>query len=160
MQILKSGIKIDLVEIRHFEGIIGYFLPESFKDFYLNSNGGIPCKGWWDGTDDYDAVRVKKFKPLAGSRHVEEHDTAFMENCYLAMVKRNVIPKRLLPFAIDVGGNFFCFDLIEGNVCYYTTDSFDSDASIAVNQAKACRWLEKSFQDFIQNLKDEDDIGY
>ncbi|MBF7142713.1 MULTISPECIES: SMI1/KNR4 family protein [Pseudomonas] len=160
MQILKSDVKIGLAEIRFFEDAIGYCLPEAFRNFYLKNNGGLPSKDWWDGSDEYDAVRVKKFKPLAGSRHVEEHNTAFIENCYLAMVKRNVIPKTLLPFAIDDGGNLFCLDLIEGNVCYYTIDSFDSDASIAVNQARACRWLEKSFQEFIENLKDEDDIGY
>ena len=74
------------------------------------------------------------------------------------MVSKKVIPNTLLPFAIDDGGNFFCLDLTDGNICFYANDSFDSDSSYAANHAKAYRWLASSCDAFIKGLKDESEI--
>ncbi|WP_164608620.1 SMI1/KNR4 family protein, partial [Pseudomonas viridiflava] len=78
----------------------------------------------------------------------------------VAMVAKTIIPKTLLPFAIDDGGNFFCLDLADGNVCFFATDSFDSELSAAANHAEAYRWLSNSFEEFVSGLKDELDLEF
>jgi hypothetical protein len=68
------------------------------------------------------------------------------------------MPKTLLSFAIDGGGNFFCLDLTGGNVCFYATDSFDSESNYAANHAKAFRSLASSFDAFVDGLKGESEV--
>ncbi|QNH14286.1 SMI1/KNR4 family protein [Xanthomonas sp. SI] len=69
-----------------------------------------------------------------------------------------VLPaSRLLPFANDCGGNFFCLDLDTGAVRYFTTDTFDIELSPEQNQAHSERPLCPDFLQFVQGLIDEED---
>ncbi|QGT84324.1 SMI1/KNR4 family protein [Pseudomonas coronafaciens] len=156
----KSDSTIGNSELEHLESVVGRSLSEAFKQFYIKHNGGIPNKDWWDSNDEYEPIRVKRFKAVASEISVDAADTKFLGGCYISMVKKEVIPKTLLPFAIDDGGNFFCLDLADGNVCFYATDSFDSEKSTAINQTEAYRWLAISFEKFVENLKDKTDIYF
>ncbi|WP_044422852.1 SMI1/KNR4 family protein [Pseudomonas syringae group genomosp. 3] len=144
--------------LSELESTIDHTLPDSFKEFYIKHNGGIPNKDWWDSDDDHEPLRVKRFKAVAPENLPDTNETRLLGGCYITMTEKDVIPKNLLPFAIDDGGNFFCLDLIKGAVGFYATDSFDSKSSIAINQAGAYRWLASSFEQFIAGLKDEGDI--
>lgn len=158
IQLSKSEPAIDISDLEFLESSIGYSLPEPFRKFYLGQNGGVADKDWWDSGDEYEPVRVKKFKSVAKFGADDAADTKFLGGCYAAMTLKNVIPQTLLPFAIDDGGNFFCLDLTDGNVCFYANDIFDPNSSFSTNHAKAYRWLASSFQDFIEGLKDESDV--
>ncbi|MGF6110226.1 SMI1/KNR4 family protein [Pseudomonas frederiksbergensis] len=158
IKLYKSEPTVCMSDLDLLENDIGHPLPEFFKDFYVEQNGGASDKDWWDSGDEYEPVRVKKFKSVAVSGADDAADTRFLGGCYNAMTSKDIIPQTLLPFAIDDGGNFFCLDLTDGNVCFYTTDSFDPESSFAANHAKAYRWLANSFDVFLKGLKDESDI--
>jgi len=158
LQMSKSDPKVSSSDLALLEDEIGHVLPESFKVFYLTHNGGVADRDWWDSGDEYEPVRVKKFKAVAASGALDAAETKYLNGCYAVMTSKGVIPETLLPFAIDDGGNFFCLDLIDSNVCFYATDSFGSDNSYATNHAKAYRWLASSFDAFVEGLKDESEI--
>ncbi|MGN8274940.1 SMI1/KNR4 family protein [Pseudomonas sp. SMN5] len=82
-----------------------------------------------------------------------------MLSTYQLMLKNQVLPAHLLPFANDWGGNFFCLNLDTGAVSYFTTDNFDSDLSPEENQARSERPLCSDFLRFVQGLVDEEDVG-
>jgi cell wall assembly regulator SMI1 len=158
IKLSKSEPTVYRSDLEFLESSIGHRLPESFKAFYLEQDGGVSDKNWWDSGDEYEPVRVKKFKSVAVSGADDAADTRFLGGCYVAMTSKDVIPQTLLPFAIDDGGNFFCLDLTDGNVCFYATDSFDPESSFSANHAKAYRWLASSFEVFVKGLKDESGI--
>ena len=158
IKLSRSEPTVCMSDLGILESNIGQQLPEFFKDFYLKQNGGISDKDWWDSGDEYEPVRVKKFKSVAVSGADDAADTRLLGGCYVEMISKNVIPQTFMPFAIDDGVNFFCLDLTDGNVCFYATDSFDPENSFAANHAKAYRWLASSFDAFVEGLKDESEI--
>lgn len=137
-------------DLDHLESVIGCKLPASFRAHYLKYNGGMPERAYWVGEDDYEPIEVAVFKPIA-------HGDYTLLSSYRLMLQKQVLPARLLPFANDLGGNFFCLDLDTGAVSYFTTDTFDSDLSPAENQAKSERPVCPDFLQFVQGLIDEED---
>ncbi|SEU11805.1 SMI1/KNR4 family protein [Pseudomonas graminis] len=158
LKVSKAEPPVGLTDIESLEVIVNIQLPKDFKEFYLRNNGGVPDKDWWDSEDEYDPIRIKKFKAVASKDDPAAQDTNFLGGCYALMTAKDVIPSTLLPFANDDGGNFFCLDLKKGNVCFFATDSFDSECSPATNHANAYRWIAKTFGSFIEGLKDESEI--
>jgi len=158
LKVHKSEPSISLPDIELLEKTVNHSLPEDFKKFYLTHNGGIPDRDWWDSNDNCDPVRIKRFKAIAKTNEAYSNDTKYLDALYTTMTEKKVIPRTLLPFAIDDGGNFFCLDLTENNICFYATDSFDNNISPESNHANAYRWLTNSFESFINNLKYESEI--
>lgn len=138
-------------DLDHLEFAIGKKLPTSFRNHYLKYNGGMPARGYWVGEDDFDPIEVAAFKPITIG------DSTVLST-YQLMLKKQVLPAHLLPFANDWGGNFFCLNLDTGAVSYFTTDNFDSDLSPEENQARSERPLCSDFQRFVQGLVDEEDV--
>jgi hypothetical protein len=158
IKLTRSESQISKSDLVVLEGQINTKLPMSFKEFYLANNGGVSNKDWWDSDGKYEPVRVKKFKAVAPLSVDDALDTKYVGGCYQTMTSRNVIPATILPFAVDDGGNFFCLDLVEGSVCFFATDCFDSDLTTTENHMNAYRWLTESFEAFLSGLKDESDI--
>lgn len=158
LKVSKAESAVGQADIECLEAIINSRLPEGFKAFYLRNNGGVPNKDWWDSEDEYEPIRIKKFKAVASKDDPAAAETKFLGGCYALMTAKGVIPRTLLPFANDDGGNFFCLDLKKGSVCFFATDSFDSECSSETNHANAYRWIAKTFDSFIAGLKDESEI--
>ncbi|MCE5995362.1 SMI1/KNR4 family protein [Pseudomonas sp. KCA11] len=158
IKLSRSEPQINKMDVELLEGQLSVQLPDFFKQFFLKNNGGVPDKDWWDSGDDYEPIRVKRFKAIARVAATDSLDTKYIWSCYQAMTARKVIPATILPFATDDGGNFFCLDLVEGGVCYFATDSYDADLTIAENHLNSYRWLAGSFDDFVSGLKDETEI--
>ncbi|MBA1190282.1 SMI1/KNR4 family protein [Pseudomonas entomophila] len=155
----RSDPAISASDIAALETQIAARLPASFKRLFLSYNGGVPNKDCWEGDDDHDVIRVKKFKALSPSGAQDASETRYLGGCYALMTERQVVPMTLLPFAIDGGGNFFCLDLADGSVCFYATDAFDPDSSVIENQRHAYRRLAETFDSFLSGLKDESEIN-
>ncbi|GLO31799.1 SMI1/KNR4 family protein [Pseudomonas putida] len=155
----RSGPQIDQRDMDLLEAQLSANLPDSFKRFFLKHNGGVSDKDWWVSGDGYEPIRVKRFKSIARATATDALNTKYIWACYQAMTARQVVPLTILPFATDDGGNFFCFDLVEGGVCYFTTDSYDADLTTAENHFNAYRWLAESFDDFVSGLKDESEVA-
>lgn len=58
---------------------------------------------------------------------------------------RKLIPETFLPFAIDAGGNYFCIDINNGKIYYYTLDTWSDNLSLTDNQDKSTLFLCNSF---------------
>ncbi|MEN2395095.1 SMI1/KNR4 family protein [Pseudomonas halotolerans] len=133
------------------ESTIGKKLSTPFRNHYLKYNGGVPARTYWVGDDFDEPLEVAAFKPIAVG------DSTVLST-YQMMLKKKVLPARLLPFANDWGGNFFCLNLDTQAVSYFTTDSFDSDLSPEENQAQSEKLVCSNFLRFVQGLIDEDDL--
>ena len=160
IKLSRSESAIDVSDVEVLENQISTHFPDSFKQFFMTHNGGVPDRDWWDGDEENEAIRLKRFKAIARSDAQDASDTKYLGGCYKAMTGRKVIPATLLPFAIDDGGNFFCLDLVDGGVCFYAADCFDSDLTITENQLNAYRWLAQTFDAFVSGLKYASDVDF
>ncbi|MBJ2348996.1 MULTISPECIES: SMI1/KNR4 family protein [Pseudomonas] len=139
------------MDLDRLESIIGKRLPAPFRSHYLKYNGGVPERTYWLGDDFDEPLEVAAFKPIAGS------DSTVLST-YQLMLKKQLLPANLLPFANDWGGNFFCLNLDTEAVSYFTTDSFDSGRSPEENQTHSERPVCSNFLRFVQGLIHEDDL--
>lgn len=139
-------------EFRQAEAEIGHQLPDSFREHYLEYNGGTPIPAVFPGDGDWEEIEIATFFPIKYNSSENDLKRTLLEGKYHFMVERGVIPKGLLPFANDHGGNFFCLDLGTGEVCFYATDAFDSDLTPEENHKKARRTLSPSFEAFLASI--------
>ncbi|MFH6963626.1 SMI1/KNR4 family protein [Flavobacterium plurextorum] len=127
--------------MRHIESIISENLPEYFKDF-LKLNGGLCHYERYFVDHDKTVWEVKNYLNYADLFKLTEE---FLQNYH----------RKLIPFALDMGGWHFCLCLDQGQ--NYET--------ILVN-----RWTDylpeeqflkiaDSFEDFINGLKIEEEIN-
>ncbi|ALI01330.1 SMI1/KNR4 family protein [Pseudomonas sp. FW306-02-F02-AA] len=133
------------------ESVIGKKLPAPFRNHYLKYNGGMPERAYWVSEDFFDPIEVASFRPIT-------YGEPTLLSTYQLMLKKQVLPAHLLPFADDLGGNFFCLNLDSGAISYFTTDTFDSDLSPEENQAESEKPICSNFLRFVQGLIDEDDV--
>ncbi|WP_338522070.1 SMI1/KNR4 family protein [Pseudomonas batumici] len=142
---------ISPADLDHLESVIRKKLPAPFRDHYLRYNGGVPEQTYWLSDAFDEPLEVAAFKPLANA-------SSTLLSTYQSMVKKQVVPAYLLPFANDWGGNFFCLNLDSGAISYFTTDSFDSDLSPGENQVRAEKPVCSNFTRFVQGLIDEESL--
>ncbi|HDR2520356.1 TPA: SMI1/KNR4 family protein, partial [Enterobacter ludwigii] len=107
----KCEKKIGRADIYKTESKLSITLPDDFVSHYLQFNGGIPEKSWWDGGEGFEPVEVAGFKPFVYNTQTNDDPRSLIDGCYISMLDREVIPRNLLPFANDWGGNFFCLNL-------------------------------------------------
>ncbi|WP_347928394.1 SMI1/KNR4 family protein [Pseudomonas helvetica] len=138
-------------DLDHLESTIGKKLPPHFRNHYLKYNGGMPERAYWVSEDFFDPIEVASFRPIT-------YGEPTLLSTYQLMLKKQVLPAHLLPFADDLGGNFFCLNLDSGAISYFTTDTFDSDLSPEENQAESEKPICSNFLRFVQGLIDEDDV--
>ncbi|MBD9359192.1 SMI1/KNR4 family protein [Methylomonas fluvii] len=138
----------DIVNIQQY---LNPVLPEELVNHYLMHNGGIPSNSFWI-LEDGCSLWVKKFLPMKFPVGTERT----LEDSYLLMVAKNVMPKALIPFAIDHGGNYFCIDTF-GEVYFYAVDRWDEALNDEQNHEKAKKKLGVSFQWFVNQLVESDE---
>ncbi|NWA27357.1 SMI1/KNR4 family protein [Pseudomonas gingeri] len=142
---------ISPADLDNLESVIGKRLPIPFRDHYLRYNGGVPERTYWLGENFDEPLEVAAFKAIANV-------SSTLLSTYQSMLKKQVIPPHLLPFANDWGGNFFCLNLDSGAISYFTTDSFDSNLSPDENQVRAEKSVCSNFTRFVQGLIDEENL--
>lgn len=150
-----SAGKLDVEDIEVLEGLVKHPLPKEFHDFYLRSNGGVPEKSWVITGDDYEPMQIADFKYIAKRCAIDIADTSYIGGCYSVLLSRGVIPKSLLPFAVDDGGNFFCLDVLDGTIVFYAVDAFRPEKSLLGNRISAQRTVAHSFSSLLNGLKSE-----
>lgn len=134
------------------ETILKRKLPSDFRQHYLKYNGGIPEDNLFPGNDEWEPLEVTGFFPIRHKKSAADPQSSLLIEHYHLMCAKDVIPDRMLPFAYDPGGNFFCLDMEEGSVYFYATDAFDPTLSVADNFLKAQRRLADSFEVFMGHL--------
>ena len=154
----KCEKKIGRADIYKTESKLSITLPDDFVSHYLQFNGGIPEKSWWDGGEGFEPVEVAGFKPFFYNTQTNDDPRSLIDGCYISMLDREVIPRNLLPFANDWGGNFFCLNLDNYSIVYFATDSFDKDLTMQENHIKLQRYLTNSFSHFVEGLVTEESL--
>ncbi|KZP61228.1 SMI1 / KNR4 family protein [Enterobacter ludwigii] len=154
----KCEKKIGRADIYKTESKLSITLPDDFVSHYLQFNGGIPEKSWWDGDEGFEPVEVAGFKPFVYNTQTNDDPRSLIDGCYISMLDREVIPRNLLPFANDWGGNFFCLNLDNYSIVYFSTDSFDEDLTMQENHIKIQRYLTNSFSNFVDGLVTEESL--
>ncbi|ENL6905816.1 SMI1/KNR4 family protein [Enterobacter ludwigii] len=154
----KCEKKIGRADIYKTESKLSITLPDDFVSHYLQFNGGTPEKSWWDGDEGFEPVEVAGFKPFVYNTQTNDDPGTLIDGCYISMLDREMIPRNLLPFANDWGGNFFCLNLDNYSIVYFATDSFDEDLTMQENHIKLQRYLINSFSNFVDGLVTEESL--
>lgn len=143
---------IENTDLDACETVLTHKLPAEFRQHYLKCNGGIPEDNLFPGNDEWEPLEVTGFYPIKNKKSATDSQSSLLVEHYHLMRAKEVIPDRMLPFAFDPGGNFFCLDLHDGSVHFYATDGFDPTLSVVENFIKAQRRLASSFQIFMGDL--------
>ena len=100
-----GGAAVDERALDRAEGELGVELPAALRDLYLRSNGGRPSPNIFVDAhgDDYEVHSFKSFGD-AGYSGVS------IEDSHRSLVAKGLLPKELIPFAMDSGGNFYGAD--------------------------------------------------
>jgi len=141
-------------DIREVENKLSLKLPKELKSHYLKSNGGVPDKKcWWQ--DDYIYFEVVKFRPIKYvNGEINDDNFKTLESTYLSRTAQKVIPKNYLPFAYDLGNNYFCLNTDTNDVYIVFMDLGNP-----MENPDSFRKLTNGFQNFIDNLEEgEEDI--
>lgn len=154
----KSLGKLSNSDIEELEKAVSAKLPYDFKKFYMKFNGGYPDQDLYVCDIEYEPLRFNEFKPIALISTLNKERTKYIGGCYQAMIHRNAIPRNILPFGLDDGGNFFCLNLDNNSVGYYAMDSYNNEKSNNENHKDLWQELNYSFSDFLDALKTEDNI--
>ena len=149
----KVGPAITRSEIDRLESDLSIRLPDEMPNHYLKFNGGMPKLDWFPMTDDWDAIWIHEFLPIA----TREQDGASIQSVHARVAGKAGYPRSLIPFAIDPGGNLFSVDTDSGAVHYWLTDTYDEALTDAENRRKADRRLTDSFDQFVTSLVSEDE---
>ena len=126
---------------------MGVPLPQDLKEFLAFANGGVPTKAYWP-IDGGEFLWVKRFLSLKDSlgrgRTIEE--------TYSLGGQKAFLPRNLIPFAIDHGGNYFCLDG-DNRVYFYAIDAWNPELAFDANARRAKRYLVNGLRVFVNRLR-------
>ena len=134
-----------LVEIQQELGIT---FPPEIKKHYLTYNGGCPKR--YVLRRDANTYVVQEFLPIKYGRD----EQLLLEDAYRDLVRdRHVIPQYLIPFAIDPGGDFFCFSTRHEDLgaIFFFQGEYALD-----KPERSVDYLASSFADFVEHLEPDD----
>ena len=69
----------------------------------------------------------------------------------------NELPRNLIPFAFDWGGNYLCLEKNSWQIIYYVRDVWSENISREANFKKNSFVIAKSFEEFLNYLEENPD---
>ncbi|GAI78995.1 unnamed protein product [marine sediment metagenome] len=102
-----SGEMITREEVIELEKKLNVKFPEDYVSQILDNNGGIPDPSQLD-------FNGRKSKTLGELFCINDIGSANVYKKYKS--SRDVLPMSIIPIAADAGGNYYCFDYINGAV--------------------------------------------
>lgn len=127
--ILKTKPPPSLAYIRQLEKEWRIAIPDELIGFFMQSNGGAPEFNTYISQDGERCV-LHEFLAI-GSRAQEGSFENVMKDLVLEL---GMIPRHLIPFAINEGGDFYCMSVKKksrGQIYFFGNDSYD-DLSRAI----------------------------
>jgi hypothetical protein len=141
---LETSSSITKEEIIEVASKLDIKLSDEFINHYTQYNGGYPIRRFYKWPDGA-STRIDHFFSIKyeGFTHFEEayNDLFIIEQ---------VLPLGYVPFAVDDGGNFFCFSVLPSNynsVFYAAMYHYSSE-----NPSDYLTIVGLSFKNFIDNL--------
>lgn len=124
----ESDANVSMEEICAFEGEIGILLPDDFKSFLVQNNGGYP-------SEELYTPSFNEFNPNTGQNFEQGTDVEQFLSLneikfeYGDIVDEGYIPSTYIPFARTSFGNLLLIRLdsteYNGNICFANHDLFD-----------------------------------
>ena len=152
IEMLYTEKNITKEEIQKIAGSLKTTFPDSFIEFYLLNNGGVPeVEDSFVYNDGWAVVTVGSFYAMAIA---DTKDQLSLESTYSMFMKQNRFPKHYLPFAYDEGSNQICLNLNTGEIVIIFLD-------LGPVTEETIDFLAPNFETFINELgeldEDEDD---
>lgn len=141
-KIVKLNNKTSLEKIQEFESYIGYELPDKYKIFLLDCNGGYPELSSFKISDQEGESLVNKFYGI-------EDDDCNLKDVYDCL--EDILPEQFVSIADDPGGNEVCIGLDDeyrGKIYFWFHDRF------CVNAMDNMYLISDDFDEFYNNLYD------
>lgn len=142
--LIHASTPIDAAELDRVERQFGFVFPDDLRAIYAEFNGGQPIRRRLI-TDD-DTYMVNMFLPI---KHAPASGAITIERCIQWMkIDKQIIPKDLVPFAVDSFGGFLCFSVRKdefGAIYLYRQDGCSEPE-------KATKFLAPSVTDLLSRL--------
>jgi SMI1-KNR4 cell-wall len=154
MNINESYSSISVEKIQELEEKVGMKIPQTYIDFLLNYNGGIPepCGFVYRAEETNELGTVNRFLGLHSGKHDNLYDYLML---YKEREKR--IPSNLIPIANDPGGNLICLSIDGsdlGNIYFWDHD-FEAENETEADYSNVF-FIANSLDEFLQNLREFD----
>ena len=137
---------IKLEDIEEIEIKYGFSFPKDFKTLYMKYNGGSPEKYLYRLEDI--VLVVSEFLPVKYGTDKEQLEYYYKD----LVLDEKILPNYLVPFAIDPGGDFFCFSIRKeedyGSIYIWRHEEYE-------NPDAALLYVCCSLEEFIDGLKEE-----
>jgi len=141
-------------DLKKVEKDLGIKLPNEFVEFYKLHNGGEADRTTFE---DYykkiDDIEISNFFSLLYRQDFQDDPDYTLDGRIKNEWLENKIPKNLLPFTMDWGGNYICIGLDDGVIYYYFLDVWSKNLSVEQNFASNTQPIAPSFSYFINNLQ-------
>lgn len=135
--------------VQELEQTIGFTLPEDYRSWILENNGGVPTPGGFEFNDLYGAKEsvVQLFLPVG-----KEH-TYNVLGQYELFTGEDRLPAEVVPIAFDPFGNMICLDLqdgeFKGTVLFWDHEMEHVESGLESNLFIVA----ESFSEFLQMIK-------
>ncbi|MCL1917644.1 MAG: SMI1/KNR4 family protein [Peptococcaceae bacterium] len=134
---------------------LGVKLPSDFVEFYALYNGGDPDRNVFENAHGtIGDIEISEFIPMLYCREFKNDPDFTLDGRVKQEWAKNEVPRSLLPFAMDWGGNYICIGLNDGAVYFYirSSDQWNDDLSMEQNFSLNATPIAPSFHYFIENL--------
>lgn len=152
MVLTDNGENLDLETISEFEAVLNVVLPDSYKEFMLTSNGGMPEEDW---VFEYeDSITNTKKRTLIQDFFIIYKEDNFeidnLKNICNQLWDDRAISRDMFPFAEDPAGNYICISLEEN--CYGTIYFCDHEFEDLETEHMIQSKIADNFSDFLKEL--------
>jgi hypothetical protein len=133
---------ITTADLADVERRFGFSFPSLLRSIYLEFNGGIPSENRY--RDENGECIVHEFLSIKTG----PPELTLESTLRRVTIDQKILPKSLIPFAVDPGGNFYCFDTgwrKPKSIVLYRT-------GFSENDDQAVDYLCDSMEDFIARL--------
>lgn len=154
LQIHESYPPIAVAEIKSLEQRLGRQIPQSYIDFLLNYNGGVPEVGGFLYRSE-EANRLGVVNRFLGIHSGKYNNLDNYLMLYKEREKR--IPSNLIPIANDPGGNLICLSIDGSDLgkVYFWDHDLEAENEAEVNYSNVY-FIANSLEEFLQNLRNFD----
>lgn len=157
MILTDNGTKLNLGSISKFETMLNIVLPDDYKIFMIDSNGGMPEEDWV--FDFNDSITNTKKRSLIQNFFViyleDNFEVDNLKNVCNQLWNDRAISRSMFPFAEDPAGNFICISLKENDcgTVYFCDHEYEDAETEYMMRSK----IADSFSDFINSLYIDED---
>ena len=137
---------VDYNEIKKTESAIGINFPDDFIECVKIHHGADPTPQDFDFISNFHGSLVETC--LGRMLSLKDSENTLLDS-YQNLTIHNTLPVKVVPFAVDGGGDYICFDYRETktnpSVVYWEHEAYPPE--------KAISYLAPTFTDFLKMLK-------